>query len=139
MPETTPHHQDVLLIRDLRFAGHDLRLDGPQPTDEPMAEQLALPGIAPTLARKPRGRPRPTSDRASTPPADDPLFSAYLKRLAARGVARKGWKAYRYQIKSTLLTAAQLSGRTLTCADLFQDENLLGRALVDDTAPTLGS
>src|SRR5262249_28054803 len=31
------------------------------------------------------------------------------------------------------------AGQTMTCADLFRDEQLLGNALVEDTAPTLGT
>src|SRR4051794_25577712 len=138
---TSTHVQpDLLLLsRDLRFAGRDLRLDDPETTGEWVVEQLALPGLTAPPQHRKRRRSRPVGPKPSTPPADDPLLTAYLTRLAAQGVARKGWKAYRYQIKSTLLTAARLSGRTATCADLFQDEKLLGRVLVDDTAPTLGS
>jgi integrase len=40
-------------------------------------------------------------------------------------------------MRSMLLIAARLAGRTMTSADLLQDEALLGRVLVDDTAPTL--
>src|SRR4051812_18906669 len=109
MSGTSPH-QDVLLSRDLRFAGRDLRLDGPKPADWPAVEQLALPGIAAPPPRRTRRRTRPDARQQSMPPADDLLLSAYLRRLRAQGVARKGWKAYRYQIRSTLLTAARLSG-----------------------------
>jgi integrase len=42
-------------------------------------------------------------------------------------------------MRSMLLIATRLAGRPATCADLFQDERLLGRVLVDDTAPTLGT
>jgi len=38
-----------------------------------------------------------------------------------------------------LTTAARLTGQTTTCADLVQDEKLLGLVLVDETAPTLGT
>ena len=129
---STDSRQNALLSRDLR-------LDDPEAAGELAVEQLALPGFAAPQRRGKRRQSRPVGPKPSTPPADDPLLTAYLTRLAAQGCARKGWKAYRYQIKSTLLTAARLSGRTLTCADLFQDENLLGLVLVDDTAPTLGS
>jgi integrase len=129
----------LLLSRDLRFAGRDLRLDGPDLVGEPADEQLALPGFTAPSPRRARRRPRPGEGKRAAPPADDPLLTTYLRRLAAQGVARKGWKAYRYQVMSTLLTAARLGGRTVTCADLFQDETLLGLVLVDDTAPTLGT
>jgi integrase len=63
---------------------------------------------------------------------------AYLGRLAAQGGAANGLKAYSYQMRSILLIASRMAARTVACPDLFRDEELLGRALVDDTAPTLG-
>lgn len=42
-------------------------------------------------------------------------------------------------MRSMLLVAARLAGGVMTCADLVQDEDLLGRVLMDDTAPTLGT
>jgi hypothetical protein len=129
----------LLLSHDLRFDGRDLRLDVSETAIESVVEQIALPGFTAPLQRQRRQQSRLAGQKPSTTPADDPLLTAYLTRLAAQGCARKGWKAYRYQIKSTLLTAARLSGRTLTCADLFRDEKLLGQTLINDTAPTLGS
>jgi len=73
-----------------------------------------------------------------TPPAD-PLLEAYARRLAAQGGARQGAKAYHYHLRSVLKIAFQQAGHAVTCAELFQDERLLGRALVDDMAPTLGT
>jgi integrase len=70
--------------------------------------------------------------------ADDPLLTVYARRLAALGNARKGRQAYGYHLRSTLTIASRLAGRAVTSIDLFQDEWLLGSALVDDTAPTLG-
>lgn len=64
---------------------------------------------------------------------------AYLRRLAAQGGASTGSAAYRYQLRSTLQVTSRLAGRTISAADLFQDEVLLGRALVDDAAPTRGT
>ncbi len=37
------------------------------------------------------------------------------------------------------LVAARMTGRATTCASLWQDAALLGKMLVDDTAPTLGT
>jgi hypothetical protein len=37
-----------------------------------------------------------------------------------------------------MLTAARLKGQPVTCAELFEDERLLGLALIDEKAPTLG-
>jgi integrase len=71
--------------------------------------------------------------------ADDPLLTAFVRRLAAHGRARKGQLAYGYQMRSMLKIAARLAGRSVTCTDLIRDETLLGRVLVDDTAPTLGT
>ena len=134
---TNPRHGPLLLSRDLRFAGRDLRFDHPDDPNESTAEQLGLPGIEPTPARSPCRRPHPASAHPTTPP-DDPLLSAFLRRLTAQGRARKGRKAYEYQMRSMLLVAARLTGRAMACTDLVRDEDLLGRVLVDDTAPTLG-
>ena len=57
----------------------------------------------------------------------------------AQGRAAKGRAAYHYQMRSMLMLAARQAGRTISCADLFQDEALLGRVLVDEVAPTLGT
>jgi integrase len=42
-------------------------------------------------------------------------------------------------MKSTVRIASRMAGRAVTCADLFQNELLLGRAIVDDVSPTLGT
>src|SRR5215208_2637719 len=94
-----PQDELLLLSRDLRFGGRDLRLDDPETAGELFVEQMALPGfMAPPQHRK-RRQSRPIGPQPSPPPADDPLLTTYLTRLAAQGCARKGWKAYRYQIK----------------------------------------
>ena len=49
------------------------------------------------------------------------------------GRALKGVAAYRYQLQTTLVTAARLAGHPVTWTVLFQDVCLLGRSLVDDT------
>lgn len=60
-----------------------------------------------------------------------------MRRLRAQGRAWKGQLVYGYQMRSMLLITARLTGRMMPCADLLQDVALLGRVLVDDTAPTL--
>jgi integrase len=70
---------------------------------------------------------------------DDPLLAAFARRLAAQGRARKGQKAYQYQMRSMLTTAKRLTGQIMTCADLIRDERQLGRVLVHDIAPKLGT
>jgi integrase len=42
-------------------------------------------------------------------------------------------------MRSMLTTATRLTGQTMTCVDLIRDEKLLGRVLVHDIAPTLGT
>ena len=64
---------------------------------------------------------------------------AFLRRLAAQGAAREGLAAYRRQMKSTLLIASRLVGSAVTVADLFQNEQLLGRSVIDDEARGRGS
>ena len=108
-------------------------------SDEPTAEQLVLPGVEVPPGRRRRHRTRrPVGPQTPTPPAD-PLLEAYARRLAAQGGARQGAKAYHYHLRSVLKIAFQQAGHAVTCAELFQDERLLGRALVDDMAPTLGT
>lgn len=129
----------LLLIRDLPSGRRDLQSGGPSSTRGTIVEERPLPGFEALAPRKTRRQPSHCAKERRTHPPDDPLLSAYLKRLAARGAAPKGFKAYRYQLRSTSLTAARLAGRTVTWADLVRNEGLLGRALVDDTAPTLGT
>jgi integrase len=99
---------------------------------------LPLPGFEGVAGDLPPAR-RPTRRQATPSGDDDSSLVAYLRRLAAQGVAPKGLAAYRYQLRSMRRTAARLTGRELTCLELFRDETLLGHALVDTTAPTLGT
>src|SRR5262249_27931763 len=138
---SSSQHQDSLLLlsRDLWLDGHDLRVDGPEPADKPASQQLLLPGFAPPITRPRRHRSRPMAGSPRTQLADDPLLPTYLRRLTAQGRARKGQKAYQYQMQSMLMIAERLTGRTVTCAELIQDRCLLGLVLVDETAPSLGT
>jgi integrase len=138
-PEARAVFRALLVAGRPPLLSRDLRFDCPDDLNEPMAEQLGLPGIEPPLVRKLRRRPRPAPARPHTGLVDDPLLAAFLRRLTAQGRARKGRKAYEYQIRSMLMVAARLAGRVVTCADLMRDEHLLGQVLVDDTAPTLGT
>jgi len=98
---TVPDHEQLpllLLSRDLRLAGRDLRLDSPDLDDEPVVEQLSLPGIDAPPARTPRRRPRTDSRPAKVPPADDPLLATFRRRMTAQvsiagssGPAVVGW------------------------------------------------
>jgi integrase len=131
----------LLLTQDLRFTGRDLRLgahgSAGEPADESVAEQLVLPGVEPPPARIPRRRSRPVPNRPAMPPPEDALLTTFVRRLASFGRARKGQLAYAYQMRSMLAIATRVSGQPVTCADLIQDEKLLGRVLVHDIAPTL--
>lgn len=62
----------------------------------------------------------------------DPLLETYLRRLAARGVAPKGFAAYRYQLRTLLGIAACHAGYLVSLVALFRDPALLGHALVHD-------
>lgn len=100
--------------------------------------QLALPTVEPPPIRPPRRRSRTTVKQPPTQAVDDPLLAGFERRLASHGRARKGQRAYLYQMCAMLTIVARLTGRAMTCADLLRDEELLGRVLVDDVAPTLG-
>ncbi len=77
-------------------------------------------------------------DRSGDQVPDDPLVPAYLRRLALRGASPKGIDAYRYGLRCTWLAAAKLARRPVTMGELFMDERLLGRALVDDVGVSNG-
>jgi len=102
-----------------------------------MGEQLALPGIEPPPVRTPRRRSHPAPDRSNGPPTDDSLLATFVRRLATHGRARKGQLAYGYQMRSMLTIATRLTGQRIAWAHLIQNEELLGRVLVHDIAPTL--
>lgn len=92
--------------------------------------QLALPGIIgvpPRICRS--GAKRGTSAHVGD---TDPLLETYLRRLTARGVAPKGFAAYRYQLRVLLGIATRRAGRPVSLAALFCDPVLLGHALVHD-------
>jgi hypothetical protein len=114
-------------------------LDGPGPKIEPGAQQLALPEMEPPAVRAPRRQSRPPATPPGASRPDDPLLTTFTRRLAAQGRVRKGQKAYQYQMRSMLATAERMTGQPMTFADLLRDEELLGRVLVHDVAPTLGT
>ena len=131
-PRLAPAAPSPRPCRDLQRCSNE-DMTGRQP------HQLSLPGLAGAQERPRRVRRRRIASTGSSPPGPDPLVAAYLRRLAALGVARKGLAAYRYQLRAIALTAARLAGRTVPYEELFQSPELLGRALVDDTAPTRGT
>jgi len=52
--------------------------------------------------------------------------------LSARGAARKGFEAYRYQVQFVLRLAECVVGQPVSIPELFANEALLGRVVVDD-------
>ncbi len=102
------------------------------------AEQIPLPGFGETAALVHRSKTRPRHRVVPTPVGEDRLLATYLRRLAARGAAPKGFSAYRYQLHCLLTVAERHAGRTISVHDLMRDASLLGRALVDDVAPASG-
>jgi integrase len=116
--------------RDLQLLEH-----GPQDG----AARAPLPGFEAPAGGEKRGRSRRIASRRGTCLRDDRLQTIYLKRLRAQGAAEKGVCAYRYQLQCTLAAASHLCGRTVICAELFRDAQLLGRALVHDATPVQGT
>ena len=98
-----------------------------------------LPGFEALVRGAERGAPHRGTEPNHPSLPDDPLLVLYWPRLRAQGVAPKGFAAYRYQLRSLQRTAARLVGREVTSLELFQDADLMGRTLVDATAPTLGT
>jgi len=93
--------------------------------------QLILPGCGDPTPRPHRRRTRGRRSMV-TPCAEAMLLTSYLRRLRARGVAPKGFAAYRYQMRALIKIANHLAGYPVTYLALFRDASLLGRALVDD-------
>lgn len=107
-------------------------------TDCPRSRQLPLPGFDGHRGHAPQ-IPRSSAPRGASRVPPDPLMAAYPSRLQAQGVARASLAAYCYQLRAIRLIAARIAGRAVTCIELFRDPDLLGRALVDDTAPARGT
>ena len=137
----------LLLTQDLHSSGCDLHPSvrdlHHEPDDEPhrrgIGYQLAFPGWEGSSARRSGGQPGRRHGVAACDPSEDPVVRDYLRRLAAQGAALSGWRAYRYQLRTTLRSAHWLAGRPVPVIQLFMDDRLLGRALVDDTAPSDGA
>lgn len=136
---TAPDASLLLLSRDLRLGGPDLQAEGHELAVDAVEEQLTLPGMEPTPSARPRRGASQACNQPSSLVQDDPLLVAFLRRLEAQGGARTGVRAYRWQMHQMLRIAAKLVGHSVTCVDLFRNEQLLGRALVEDTALTLGT
>lgn len=96
--------------------------------------QLTLAGFERLVAPPPRANRRRGVPRSPARGPDDEFTRAYLRRLAARGAAPKGIAAYRYQLCAVLRAASRLAGVRVALPELFRDEALLGRAIVDDVA-----
>jgi integrase len=100
--------------------------------------QLPLAGLDAPTPESTRQRPRAAQARPARAAADS-LLTTFLRRLSAQGRARKRQLAYGYQMRSMLAVAARLAGEPASCGELWLDAALMGRVLVDDTAPTLGT
>ncbi len=104
---------------------------------------MTLPGVdRPETLESLRLPARTRQHCLATPPVDALVYS-YLSRLSADGTAARGVSAHQYQLRATLRIVTELSGESMTMAGLFQDDALLGRALIHDgsaqssTLPTL--
>ena len=94
--------------------------------------QLAMPGFASEPVPAKRRARRRTRNPQTVVVRDASFLDTYAGRLNARGAARNGAAAYRYQLAGMERTATRLAGRPIGLRELFQDIPLLGRALVDD-------
>src|SRR3954447_26159004 len=81
--------------------------------------QSTLPGFADLAPRPPRRRGR--RGIVTAPHTEDRLLATYLRRLRARGVAPKGFAAYRYQLRTLARIAGRLAGHRIALDALFQD------------------
>lgn len=120
-----------LLSRDLHSSCRDLHFASPEHNANELKQKL-LPGFDPPETLKTQRHPARTRPGRLEAPPVDALVHSYLSRLSAHGAAARGVSAYQYQIRATLRIAARLSGETLTMAEVFQDDALLGRTLVHD-------
>jgi integrase len=127
---------DLLLSRD-RKPAEDGEAPGDLPPSVPVQLSLDGVGVPPrVLSRSPR-RPaaRPGRDGASTA-----LTHGFVRRLTATGASAKTRAAYLFQL-DRLLAAAHRHGLGAGdgLAALFRDEELLGRALIDDVSESRGT
>lgn len=101
-------------------------------------EQLVLPGFDEArsyrvVARKPRPGASPRHQKAAWHTAGvDSLLSIYAERLIAHGAATRCSGAYLYALRTTVRTAEQICGHSVTFVQIFENCDLLGRALVHD-------
>lgn len=102
--------------------------------------QLKLPRYEDVPEQPARRHRRHVSNQQPLPTSpNDLLVEIYLSRLRARGVAQKGFQAYRYQLRVIAHVAARRTGRLVLMEELFRDPQRLGEILVEDVAPVDGS
>ncbi len=106
--------------------------------DQPAAVQLSL-GLLGVPARELRSRARPRPARKCSLTEDCALIHGFQHLLAATGKSKKTQQAYIYQLDQ-LLTAARRLGlpEDVGLIDLFRDQALLGRAIIDDRSASRG-
>ena len=100
------------------------------------ARQLALPGISISGANIQMSKRKSERRVRQSLVAHDPMWPSYFRRLEARGTARKGVEAYRYQLESLLRIASRHGPNYSSLQNLFDDVQMLGQSLTDDIAPT---
>lgn len=129
-----PMHQTALLLllsRDLHSSRRDLHFALPKHNAREVT-QMVLPGFDQPANASAGRHPARTCPRRKVARPDDALAHSYLSRLSAHGAAPRGVSAYQYQLRATVRAATRLGGGAITMAELFQDDALLGRALVHD-------
>lgn len=140
LPGTTPFNRDVALPQPVDDSiSPRVEQDCQVETDiAGMIEQLVLPGFDEVSGyrvamRKPRPRaPARHPTAVSYNVADDPMLSLYATRLVAHGATRRCSGAYMYALRSTLRAAEHICSHSVTILQIFEDPELLGRALVYD-------
>jgi integrase len=143
-PPPMPPHLRTALIQPVKWPTlqRNERSDDAQVDDLHSFVQLRLPGFDvapgdPVSVQKPSRRASTKNpNRESSKVLDEPMLSLYAVRLAARGAAKRGLQAYSYALRTILRVAQQISGHRVTFAQIFEDCDLLGQALVYDRHTT---
>ena len=105
------------------------------PADDQVHEQLSLVGI--NTGRKIHTKtPRMARKDFCPCPDDIALIELFERSLNALGRAKRGMSAYTYQLRSIISVASRIAGRSISLAELFNNGELLGRALIDDQSTT---
>lgn len=122
----------LLLSRDLQPECRDLRFADRSPKSTAFPMQPPLPGFEAFVRHLEPTKNSIARRQGIAHFSADPFWATYMRRLVAHGAAKKGAKAYEYQLRCLARVAERLTGQKLCLADLFRNPALLGLSLTCD-------